>query len=163
VEAGAILAELTLSMINERRLGRAGEVLSRGTPGTLFRAAKTLVAAGLVLPPLARRRGGGRAAQNAASILYLAGGLAFRLAWVEAGKASAHDDQAVALMARGAVTADERLRGSTEQRIVSEHRPPLAGGAAAKALRLWSRAVGRASLLAERLVRAALPPGAGPA
>lgn len=62
--------------------------------------AKTLVVAGLVLPPIARRCGIGRAAQNAASILYLAGGLAFRLAWVQAGEASARDDEAVALMAR---------------------------------------------------------------
>jgi hypothetical protein len=81
VEAGAILAELILSTVNERRLGRAGEATSHGAPAVVFRAAKALVTAGLVLPPVARQRGAGRSAQNVASILYLAGGLAFRVAW----------------------------------------------------------------------------------
>ena len=93
--------------------------------------------------------------QHAASILYLAGGLAFRFAWLEAGKASARDDEAVALMARGKVTADERLRKGTERRILSDVRPPRAGRAAPAAARAWSRTVGRASLLVERLRRAA--------
>jgi formate-dependent nitrite reductase membrane component NrfD len=158
LEAGAILAELTLSTVNQQRLGRAGEVLSHGMPRALFRTAEALVAAGLVLPPIARRRGAGRTAQNVASILYLAGGLAFRLAWVQAGRASARDDEAAALMARGKVTSDERLRAGAEQRIVSDDRPPLAGGARAKATRVWSRTVGSASLLVERLVRAARSP-----
>jgi formate-dependent nitrite reductase membrane component NrfD len=158
LEAGAILAELTLSAINERRLGRAGEVLSRGVPGALFRAAEALVIAGLVLPRIARRRGGGRTAQNVASVLYMTGGLAFRLAWVEAGKASARDDEAVALMARGMVTSDERMRRGAEQRVTSDDRTPLAGGAAAKAMRVWTGTVGRASLLVERLVRAGRHP-----
>jgi formate-dependent nitrite reductase membrane component NrfD len=151
LEAGAILAELTLSTVNERRLGRAGEVLSRGTPRRLFRAAKGLVGVGLVLPLVARGRSR-RPAQNVASVLYLAGGLAFRFAWVEAGKASARDDEAVALMARGRLTADERLRAHTERRVLSEDRPPLAVGGPAKTLRAWSATVGRASLLIERLV-----------
>ena len=154
VEAGAILAELILSTVNERRLGRAGAATSDGAPAVLFRAAKALVAGGLVLPPVARRRGAGRAAQNVASILYLAGGLAFRVAWVQAGRASALDDEAVALMARGRVTADERLRGGSEQRMISDDRQPLAGAAVAKAMRIWTRTVGRASLVAERLLQA---------
>jgi formate-dependent nitrite reductase membrane component NrfD len=154
MEAGAILAELILSTVNERRLGRAGEVLSHGRPGGLFRAAKMLVVTGLVLPPIARRRGRRRAAQNVASGLYLAGGLAFRLAWVEAGKASARDDRAVALTARGMVTTDERERVGSEERIVSEPRRPLADGGVTRALRRWSRTVGRVSLLAERLIQA---------
>jgi formate-dependent nitrite reductase membrane component NrfD len=154
LETGAILAELVLSSINERRLGQAGEVLSRGAPGRLFRAAKMLVAAGLALPLIARGRAR-RTGQSVASVLYLAGGLAFRLAWVQAGKASAHDDEAVALMARGSLTADERLRRGTEQRIVSEQRPPLAGARAAKPLRAWSATVGATSLLVERLQHAA--------
>jgi len=151
LETGAILAELTLSTVNERRLGRAGEALRHGTPRRLFRAAKGLVGAGLILPLAARGRAG-RTPQNMASVLYLAGGLAFRFAWVEAGKASARDDEAVALTARGRVTADERLRGGTEQRAVSEDRPPLADTPLAKSLRGWSATVGRASLLAERLL-----------
>ena len=151
MEAGAILAELALSTLNERRLGRAGEALSHGTPGRLSRAAKALVGVGLVLPRIARGRTR-RRAQNLASVLYLAGGLAFRFAWVEAGKASARDDDAVALMARGRVTADEGLRASTERRAVSEDRPPLSDGGPAKALRAWSAGVGQASLLVERLI-----------
>ncbi len=154
LEAGAIFAELALSTVNERRLGRTGEVLAHGTPGLLFRTAKTLVGVGLVLPLVARGRTG-RLAQNAASVLYLAGGLAFRFAWVQAGKASARDDEAVALMARGRVTADDPPRGGTEQRASSDHRPPLADAGPAKILRAWGAAVSRASLLVERVVRGA--------
>jgi formate-dependent nitrite reductase membrane component NrfD len=154
LEAGAILAELTLSTINERRLGRAGRVLSRGRAGRLFRTAQGLVSTGVALNLLGRRRVG-VLGQNIASALYLGGGLAFRYAWLEAGKASARDDEAVALMARGRVTADERLRERTEHRILSEDRPPAAGGTAFAAARGWSRVVGRASLLVERLIRPA--------
>jgi len=156
MEAGAILAELTLSTLNERRLGRAGEALAHGTPGRLFRAAKALVGGGLVLPLIARGRAR-RPGQNLASALYLAGGLAFRFAWVEAGKASAHDDDAVALMARGRVTADESLRAGTEQRALSEDRPPLPETGPAKALRAWSAIVGRLSLSVERALTRARP------
>jgi formate-dependent nitrite reductase membrane component NrfD len=152
LEAGAILAELTLSTLNERRLGRAGEALSHGAPGRLSRAAKTLVGVGLVLPRIAPRRAR-RHAQNLASVLYLAGGLAFRFAWVEAGKASAGDDDAVALTARGRVTADERLRVGAEQRAVSEDREPLPDRGPARVLRVWSAVVGEASLIVERLIR----------
>jgi hypothetical protein len=35
-----------------------------------------------------------------ASVLYLLGGLSFRFAWIEAGRQSAGDDEAVARMAR---------------------------------------------------------------
>jgi len=150
LESGAILAELTLSTVNERRLGRAGEALSHGVPQRLFRSAKGLVGAGLVLPVIARRRAR-RPAQNLSSLLYLAGGLAFRFAWVQAGKASGRDDEAVALMARGRVTTDEHLRAGTQQRAVSEDRPPLAEGGPRSALRRWSEVVGRTSLLVERL------------
>jgi formate-dependent nitrite reductase membrane component NrfD len=152
IEAGAILAELTLSTLNERRLGRAGDALSQGTPGGFMRAAKTLVGAGLALSLLARGRPR-RPAQNLASVLYLAGGLAFRFAWVEGGKASGRDDEAVALMARGRVTADESLRTATEQRAVSEDRSPLPEGGPAAVLRKWSAEIGRASLAVERLLK----------
>jgi len=154
LEAGAMLAELALSTVNARRLGRAGQVLSEGKPGRIFRTAKWLAGTGLALNLLGvRRRGPLR--QHVASVLYLAGGLAFRYAWVEAGKASARDDEAVALMARGRVTADERLRERTEHRILSDDRPPAAGGTGFAAARAWSRTVGRASLLMERLLRPA--------
>jgi hypothetical protein len=140
--------------VNEHRLGRVGDAFSKGTPGRLSRTAKSLVAVGLALNLLPPRRF--RApAQHMASVLYLAGGLAFRFAWVEAGKASARDDEAVALTARGKATADEHLRRFTEGRTLSDHRPPLARGATAAALRSWSGTVGRMSLLVERLLRRA--------
>ncbi len=41
------------------------------------------------------------------SVCYLAAGLCFRYGWVEAGKRSAADDEAVARMARGAATEGE--------------------------------------------------------
>ena len=56
-------------------------------------------------------------------------------------------------MARGSATADERPRRGTERRTVSDDRPPRARGAALAAAHAWSGAVGRASLLAERLLR----------
>jgi formate-dependent nitrite reductase membrane component NrfD len=154
LEAATMLAELMLSTVNERRLGRAGHVLSEGGPGRLFRTAKGLAGAGVALNLLGVRRAG-PGAQNLASLLYLAGGLAFRLAWLDAGKASARDGEAVALMARGRVTADERLRRGTERRTVSDDRPPRARGAALAAAHAWSGAVGRTSLLVERLLRRA--------
>ena len=98
VETGAVAAELALSTINERRLGRVGDALEAGRAGRLSRAAKWGMRAGLALR-LARRRGGPWT-HHAASVLYLGGGLAFRYAWVEAGKQSARDDEAVARLAR---------------------------------------------------------------
>jgi hypothetical protein len=152
LEVGAILAELTLSTVNERRLGRAGRVLSEGRARRLFRTAQGLVGTGVALNLFGPRRVG-PLGQNVASVLYLAGGLAFRYAWLEAGRASARDDEAVALMARGGVTADERLRERTEHRVLSDDRPPAGGGIALAAVRAWSVTVGRASLLVERLLR----------
>jgi hypothetical protein len=91
-------AELALSTVNERRLGALSGALEEGTSGRLFRFAKWAVRGGLALR-FAPWRG---AADHAASALYLLAALAFRFGWVEAGKASAHDDQAVARMARNA-------------------------------------------------------------
>jgi hypothetical protein len=93
-----MLAELALSMANERRLGALAEPLHRGVSDRLFRGAKLAVGAGMGLRLL--RRPLGPAAHHAASALYLAAGLAFRYAWVTAGKASAADDHAVARSAR---------------------------------------------------------------
>ncbi len=154
LEAGAMLAELTLSMVDQRRLGRAGDVLSEGRSGGLFRGATWLAGAGVALNVLGGRRVG-PLGQHVASILYLAAGLAFRFAWIEAGKASAHDDEAVALMARGRVTTDERVPQGAERRTVSDARPPRARGAALAAAHAWSGAIGRTSLLVERLLRRA--------
>ena len=98
VETGAMAAELVLSSVNERRLGRLGESLEEGPPGKLFQLAKWGVRAGLALR-LARRRGG-PSVHHLASVLYIVSGLAFRFAWVGAGRTSARDDEAVARAAR---------------------------------------------------------------
>jgi hypothetical protein len=97
VETGAMTAELVLSTINEKRLGPLSEGLRSGHGGRVFRAAKWGVRSGLAMRLL---RGRGVAVHHVASVLYLASGLAFRYAWVEAGKASARDDQHVAMMSR---------------------------------------------------------------
>lgn len=98
LESSAIVTELVLSTVNERRLGRDADATRRGRPGLLFRAAKAAVVVGFALRA-APARADWRA-HHVASGLYLAAGLAFRYAWVEAGKASARDDEAVARMAR---------------------------------------------------------------
>jgi formate-dependent nitrite reductase membrane component NrfD len=98
VETGAIAAELTLSQLNERRLGRIGQALRQGRARELFAVAKGAAGAGLALRLLRRRLGPG--SHNVASVLYLGAGLAFRYAWVAAGRDSARDDEAAALTAR---------------------------------------------------------------
>jgi formate-dependent nitrite reductase membrane component NrfD len=98
VETAAMGAELLLSTVNERRLGRFGEALEEGPAGRLFNFAKWAVRVGLGLRFLRAR--GGPWVHHVASVLYLSGGLAFRFAWVRAGRASAQDDEAVARMAR---------------------------------------------------------------
>ncbi len=100
IETGAMVADLALSQVNGRRLGRVGHALHHGRPGRLHRLAETGIVAGLATR-LARRRVGATA-DHAASSLFLAAGLAFRFAWVEAGRASAADDEAVAINARRA-------------------------------------------------------------
>ena len=97
VETGAMAAELALSQLNERRLGPLSEVLEQGRSGTLFKAAKWAVRAG-VGAQVARRRS--PVFEHVASVLYLVAGLLFRYAWVGAGRASARDDRHVAEMAR---------------------------------------------------------------
>jgi len=92
VQAGAMLAELGLSIVNERRIGDFGEPLHRSK---LMKAAKWLVRGGLGLQ-LTRRR----ELEHAASVVYLAAGLLFRYAWVRSGPVSARDDEAVAQSAR---------------------------------------------------------------
>jgi hypothetical protein len=103
VETMAMGAELAMSSYNEHRLGRLADSLGEGRPGTLFQAAKWMVRAGLGLR-LARSRGGPWV-HHLASVLYLLAGLAFRFAWVGAGRTSALDHEAVARMARARVPA----------------------------------------------------------
>ena len=98
VESAAMAAELVMSTVNEKRLGDLASGLEDGAPGKMFRAAKWLVRGGLALR-FARRRGG-RATHDVASVMYLAAGLLFRFAWVNAGRLNARDDEVVAKMAR---------------------------------------------------------------
>src|SRR4051794_40527987 len=109
VETGAMASELLLSSLNERRLGRLGLALDEGRANRLFEFAKWSVRVGLGLRFLRRRVGPWT--HHAASVLYLLGGLAFRFAWIEAGRNSAGDDEAVARMARvrAADTGRERV------------------------------------------------------
>jgi polysulfide reductase-like protein len=145
IEAGAMGGELVLSLVNERRLGRAGLSLEQGTPGRLFRAGKWGVRIGLGLQLL--RRPLGPRSHHVASCCYLGAGLAFRYAWVGAGRASAHDDEAVARMARGTVTVDDALIGAPRgRRLASSTRAPRAGRVGGR----YTDLVRRASLLAER-------------
>ena len=99
VETGAIATELVLSEINQRRLGLLGDALDQGAAGRLFKGAKWAVRAGLALRLLRGRLG--PPSHHLASGLYLGAGLAFRYAWVAAGRSSGRDDRAVAETARG--------------------------------------------------------------
>ena len=98
IETVAMSAELAMSSFNEHRLGRLADSLEEGPPGKLFLAAKWMVRAGLALR-LARSRGGPWV-QHLTSVLFLLAGLAFRFAWVGAGRTSARDHEAVARMHR---------------------------------------------------------------
>jgi Polysulphide reductase, NrfD len=140
IETGAMAAELALSTINDRRRGRLSEVFSKGRPGVLFRGAKLTALAGLALQGLRGRRPW---AEHAASACYLGAGLAFRYAWVEAGKASAHDHEAVARMAR---------ESPETSRMPAEERRPV-GGPASLLARGWTEAVRRISLVADAALR----------
>ena len=144
-----MLTELSLSAIGERRLGDAAEALRRGRPGVLFRAAKSLVGLGISLRLVARCTGPRE--HDLASVMYLAGGLAFRYAWVYAGKTSAADDAAVAAMDRGRGTLHDDREEPRDQRTISAGRPPLPLPDAAR--RAYGEAIRRISLAIERRLR----------
>jgi hypothetical protein len=98
VEAGAMGLELALSSQIERRLGRIGRPLHEGRPGRLFNAARWAVRAGLALRAAGRRAG--PVGDHAPSVLFALSALAFRFGWVDAGRASARDEEAIVEMAR---------------------------------------------------------------
>lgn len=149
IETASLLIELSLSELGQQRLGDAAACLRAGRPGLLYRTAKTLVVGGLAIRR-ARRRFGPRA-EDVASVMYLAGGLAFRYAWVMAGRASAQDDGAVAAMGRGGHGLSDSDAGAPERREPSVHRRPLPLPVALH--RAYGEAVRRTSLAVERLVR----------
>ena len=75
LETGAVLTELALSSVNERRLGRVGDCCREGPAGRLLVHGKGARDRG----PRAARAGPRRSRRlSATSALYLAGGLAFR-------------------------------------------------------------------------------------
>jgi hypothetical protein len=150
LETASMLSELVLSAVGERQLGDAAEALRRGRPGTFFRTAKGLVVLGLCLRVVARRRTASRE-HDLASIMYLAGGLAFRFGWVFAGKASAADDAAVAAVGRGRRTLDDVHEAPREQREASTGRSPLPLVGAVG--RVYGETIRRASLAVERRLR----------
>jgi formate-dependent nitrite reductase membrane component NrfD len=145
IETAAMGAELALSALNEHRLGRLADALEHGRAGVLFRSATWAVRAGLALRFTRRRFGPWE--HHVASLLYLGGGLAFRFAWIEAGKASARDDAAVASMARG-------TNGRTTARTVSSARPRARESRAGI---VYADAVRRLSLAIESVVRRGAP------
>ena len=150
IETASMLAELVVSGVGERRLGGAGEALHHGRPGAMFRTAKSLVVLGLSLRLVARRVGSRE--HDLASIMYLAAGLAFRFAWVSAGKPSATDDAAVAAMARERQARYDE-RGQPRKERVSIRRRPLPLPDTAR--RAYGEALRRTSLAIEGLVRRA--------
>jgi hypothetical protein len=96
---------------------------------------------------LVARRTGPRE-HELASFMFLAAGLAFRFAWVYAGKASATNDAAVATMGR-----DRRAPRDDHQptRSLSARRSPLRLPETAR--RAYGEAVRRTSLAIERRLR----------
>jgi formate-dependent nitrite reductase membrane component NrfD len=140
IETASMLTELSISALGERRLGDAAEALRRGRPGLYFRVGKSLVALGLSLRLVARRTGPRE--HELASVMYLAAGLAFRFAWVYAGRASARDDATVAAVARD--TRERRAQSSQRASL------PIPG----LVRRAYGEAVRRTSLAIERRLRA---------
>jgi Polysulphide reductase, NrfD len=149
LETASMLTELSISALGERRLGEAAQALGRGRPGLYFRAAKSLVGLGLSLRLVARRTGSRE--HELASFMYLAAGLAFRLAWVSAGKASAMDDAAVAAMGRDRRAPHDDHHQAWQKRSLSAWRSPLPLSATAR--RAYGEAVRRTSLAIERRLR----------
>jgi hypothetical protein len=98
VEAVAMGAELALSSRAERKLGRIGRPLREGFPGRCFEVARWATRAGLAVRASGRRAG--PVGDHAPSVLFALAALAYRFGWVEAGKASARDEEAIIEMAR---------------------------------------------------------------
>jgi len=149
IETASMLTELSISALGERRLGDAGDALSRGRPGLYFRTAKTLVAIGISLRLVARRTGPRE--HELASFMYLAAGLLFRFAWVYAGRESARDDAVVATTARDASTPPDGRGQVWQERALSSRRSPLPIPDVVR--RAYGEAVRRTSLAVERRIR----------
>ena len=151
LETGAMLTELTLSSLNERRLGPLAAQLEHGRGGVLFRAAKWSVLAGIALRVAERRPGG--PLHHVGSALYLAAGLAYRSGWIQAGKDSALDHDAVARTHRVNVEEEDWISRRLARRMRSRPREPRTGGAAGRASAVYADAVRRVSLGVEGVLR----------
>ena len=152
IETASMLFELSLSALGERRMGPAAGALHSGRPGQFFRGAQALVLLGFALRLAARRSShpSGRE-HDLASVLYLVSGAGFRFAWLYAGRASATDDAAVAAMARGWRSLDDKREDPRQQRARSTRRPLLPLPAIAR--RAYGEALTRTSLAIERRLR----------
>jgi formate-dependent nitrite reductase membrane component NrfD len=117
VESGAMAAELVLSEINRRHLGRLAHALEEPPAASWYSGAKWLARGGLAARAL--RRWLGPATDHVASVAFMGAALCFRFAWVLAGRASARDDEAVARMARARATRSEPSTGEIR---VTQHR-----------------------------------------
>jgi formate-dependent nitrite reductase membrane component NrfD len=148
LETTAILSELVLSTVNERRLRNISRPLREGASGRMFRVAQASVVLGLASQIACRRRPG-RTFEDIASLLFLGGGLAFRFAWVYAGRASAADHEAAAAVGRGRLDLEDELEVGLDPRMQSQHRPRRA----VPGERLWGELVRRISLGVERRLR----------
>lgn len=157
IETASMLTELSLSALGERRLGDAAEALRAGRPGIYFRTGKSLVAVGISLRLIARRTGPRE--HELASFMYLAAGLAFRLAWVSAGKASAANDAVVAAMAGGRRALPGNHEEPVQQRAVSARRHPLPVPDTLR--RAYGETIRRTSLAIERRLRRGRAPRVG--
>ena len=98
LEAAAMGTELALSARSEHRLGRIGRPLREGRAGRYFEIARWAARAGLALRAVGRRAG--PVGDHAPSVLFALSALLFRFGWVEAGRVSARDEEAVVEMAR---------------------------------------------------------------
>jgi hypothetical protein len=107
------------------------------------------VALGLALRLVARRTGSRE--HDLASVLYLAAGLAFRFAWVYAGRTSATDDAAVAAMGRGRRGLHDLRQEPQQERASSTWRSPLPVPDAVR--RGYGEAIRLTSLGVERRLR----------
>ena len=83
--------------------------------------------------------------------MYLAAGLAFRFAWVYAGRASATDDAVVAAMGRDQRPPRADHQRAWRERALSARRSPLPLPLTAR--RAYGEAVRRTSLAIERRLR----------
>jgi formate-dependent nitrite reductase membrane component NrfD len=148
VETASIVAELALSRAHGRSLGNIGAVMHAGRPGVLFRLAETAVTAGVGTRLMSRWAS--PRVRDLASVLFLAGALTFRYAWMEAGKASATHDPSLVALGRGRQGQEDLTEVPAESRRITRPRRPL-GPDTIK--HVWGEAARRTSLAVEGVLQ----------